>query len=150
MELKQRIEENIKKALKERDKERLSILRLLASEIKNKEIEKRGELQEEELVQVISKQVKKGKEAAEEFEKGKALNRAAQERAEVAILEEYLPSPLSSVELRKLVEEAIAKIGATSLKDLGQVMKIVMPQVKGRAEGAQVNALVREVLTSKS
>lgn len=144
----ERVREEMKRALKEGAKDRLSILRFALSALQNKEKELGRELKDEEAYQVLRALVKKGREAAEEFRKGNREDLAQKEEREVEVLESFLPKALSPEELEALVEEAIREVGATGPKDLGKVMKAVMPKVAGRAEGQVVNALVRKKLES--
>lgn len=144
----ERVREEMKRALKEGAKDRLSILRFALSALQNKEKELGRELKDEEAYQVLRALVKKGREAAEEFRKGNREDLAQKEEREVEVLESFLPKALSPEELEALVEEAIREVGATGPKDLGKVMKAVMPKVAGRAEGQAVNALVRKKLES--
>lgn len=146
----ERIREEMQRALKEGERERVSILRFALSALKNREKELGGELKDEEAYQVLRILVKRGKEAAEEFRKGKREDLAKKEEREVAILEAFLPKALEAEELERLVEEAIQEVQAQGPKDLGKVMKAVMPKVAGRAEGQVVNALVRKKLESLS
>jgi len=144
----ERVREEMKRALKEGAKERVSILRFALSALQNKEKELGRELKDEEAYQVLRTLVKKGREAAEEFRKGNREDLARKEEREVEVLEAFLPKALSEEELERLVEEAIQEVGAQGPKDLGKVMKAVMPKVAGRAEGQVVNALVRKKLES--
>lgn len=136
----------MKNALKSGDKHRLKVIRFLLSKVKNAEIDKGGELEEGEMLSLIQKEVKKMEEAAEEFRKGGSAERAEEELKEAEILKEYLPEPLSDEELEKIVDEVIESTGATSMKDMGTVMKQVMPVVSGRADGKKVNEIVRKKL----
>ncbi len=165
--LKQKIEEDFKKSLKEKEETEISILRLLKTAILNKEKEKRyklskekpeleeaelakeSQLTDEELIEVISSEVKKRKEASLEFEKGKRIDLAEREKKEMEILKKYLPEQLSEEKLKGLVKEAIAKTGATGPKDMGKVMAELMPKVKGKAEGGLVSEIVKELLAPK-
>lgn len=143
-----RIREEMKRALKEGAKDRLSILRFALSALQNKEKDLGRELKDEEAYQVLRALVKRGREAAEEFRRGKREDLAQKEEREVEVLESFLPRALSEGELEKIVDEAIHEVGAQGPKDLGKVMKAVMPKVAGRAEGQVVNALVRKKLES--
>ena len=120
---------------------------MINSLIKNAEIDKRGELTDDEIVQLLMKYAKQRREAIELYEKGGRQDLVEKEKAELAIVESYLPKQLSEEEIRELVREAIEAVGASSPKDLGKVMQYVMPKVKGRAEGSLVNKIVREELS---
>ena len=148
MGLKERLKEDMKAALKAKDKVKLSTIRMIQSLIKRREIEKRGELTDEEIVQLLMKYAKQRKESIELFQKGGRQDLVEKEKAELAVVESYLPKQMSEEEVRALVEEAIRESGATSPKDLGKVMKLVMPKVKGRADGSLVNRIAKELLSS--
>ncbi len=146
MGLKEKIQQDIKQAMKEKDQVRLSTLRLLMAEIQNREIDAGEELDEPEILSIVQKAAKQRKESIEQYKKGGREELAAKEEQELGILESYLPQQLSREELESIVREAIEKCGATSPKEMGKVMKEVMPKVKGRADGKEVNALVRAML----
>jgi uncharacterized protein YqeY len=143
------IERDLKDALKARDSLKVSVLRLILSSIKNKEIDKRGELSEEEFISVLHGQAKKRKEAIEAYEKGKRADLQNKEEEELKIIETYLPKALSEEELLTLVRDAISEAQAASPKDTGKVMKILMPKVKGRTDGKLVNQMVAKALGGK-
>ena len=147
MSLREKIPADIKNALREKNTLELSVLRMLQSSIRNKEIEKnKKELTDEEIISVITSEVKKSRDAAEEFEKVNRQDAADKEKAEIEILMKYMPRQMSEDEVRKEVIKAIAEAGATGTKDLGNVMKIIMPAVKGKADGSVVNKVVRREL----
>lgn len=146
MSLKQRIQEDMKKALKSGDKKRLKVIRYLLAQIKNAEIDKGAELSDEEVLKVISKEVKKIEEAAEEFRAGGSSSRADEELEDAEILKEYLPEPLSEKEIEELVDQVVKETGASSLKDMGSVMKILMQKTAGRADGKLISEIVRKRL----
>jgi len=147
MGLKERLLQDMKEALKAKDKVRLSTIRMINSLIKNAEIDKRGELTDEEIIQLLMKYAKQRREAIEMYEKGGRQDLVEKEKAELEIVESYLPKQLSEDEIRELVREAIEAVGASSPKDLGKVMQYVMPKVKGRADGSLVNKIAREELS---
>lgn len=147
MGLKQRISDDMKQALKAGKKDKVSALRMLLAELKNAEIDRSRELDDEEITQIVMKQVKKWEEAASGYEKAEQKQRALKERKDAELLREYLPEQLSEEELKSLLKQVIDEVGATSMRDMGKVMQTVMPKVKGRAEGSQVNALVKEMLS---
>ncbi len=149
MTLKEKINKDMKEALKTGDKIKLSTLRLLISEMKNVEIAKRKELDDEGILEVLARQVKKRKESIAEYEKAGREDLRDKERKEAEILQEYLPPQLTEEELKKVISEVIEELGATSLKDMGKVMALVMSKVKGRAEGKLVNDLVKEALSTE-
>ncbi|WP_456454906.1 GatB/YqeY domain-containing protein [Thermovibrio sp.] len=146
MGIKERLKEDMKEALKAKDKVRLSTIRMLQSLIKNAEIEKRGELSEEEVISLLMKYAKQRREAIELYEKGGRQDLVEKERRELEIVESYLPKQMDEEEIRELVKEAIKATGASSLKDMGKVMQYLMPKVKGRANGSTVSKIVKESL----
>ena len=144
--LKQRLSQEIKEALKAGEKVRLSALRLLSAAVKNREVELRREVSDDEFLEMVAREVKRRKEAAEAFEKGNRQDLVDRERDEQAILEVYLPAGLSDPEVEALVDEAISATGASEPGELGKVMAHVMAKAKGRVDGGKVNALVRSRL----
>ena len=144
----QALSEMVKEAMKSGDKVRLSVLRLLMSAMKNAEVAKMDALTETEALAVVAKESKKRAEAAADFEKGGRPDRAEAERAEAAILQEFLPEQLSEDDLAKLVDEAISETGATSPSDMGKVMKVLVPRVAGRADGKAVSEMVKQKLSA--
>lgn len=136
----------LKEAMKSSDEVRVRTLRLLISNVKNEEIEKGGQLTEEEFTEVVLREVKRRKEAIEMYEKAQRKDLADEERKELKVLEEFLPQQLSIDEIRSLAIEAIESVGASGPKDLGKVMSVLMPKLKGRADGKMVNKIVREFL----
>lgn len=180
MEFRQKIQEDLKTALKEKKELELSVLRLLNAAIINKEKEKRykktrptfpsenlggqgkekpemseeelekeSRLVDEEVIDVISSEVKKRKEAILGFEKGKRPELVKKEKKEIEILQMYLPEQLSEEEIKKLARQAIEKVGAKEIKDMGKVMSELTPKVKGRADGSLASKMVKELLVSE-
>lgn len=149
MSLKDKLNEDMKQAMKDKEagKLRLSVIRMVRATIKNVEIDRKKELSEEEVLDVLAKEVKMRRDAMEEFTKGNRLDLAQQLEQEIAILLLYLPQQLSEAEVRVLVTDAVAETQATTPKDMGKVMAALMPKVKGRADGKLVNTLVRELLS---
>ena len=141
-----RMEQDLKTAMLEHDAERRDALRLLLSSLRSAEKDLQRELSDDEELQVLQRERKRRIEAAEAFRAGGREEQAAQEEIELAILEEFMPAPLSEEELERIVDDAIAETGATNLRDMGRVMADVMPQVAGRADGSFVGQLVREKL----
>jgi uncharacterized protein YqeY len=148
MKLDERIQSEMNKALKEREELKVSLLRFLLAEVRNREIElnKRGKLTDEEIAQVIRTQVKKHQESIEAYRAGRREDLAKKEEAELQILNTYLPQSLTSPELEKIILETVKEIGAKGAKDFGKVMGAVMVKVKGRADGQEVAALVRKLI----
>ena len=146
MSLIERIEDELKDAMRDRDRERAAVLRLTLSSLRAAEKELQRPLSEDEELQVLQRERKRRIEAAEAFRAGGREEQAAREEDELAVIEEFMPEPLDEEELEQIVDDAIAETGATSLRDLGRVMADVMPQVSGRADGSAVSRLVREKL----
>jgi uncharacterized protein YqeY len=141
-----RIEAQLKEAMRARDALRVATLRLTLSSLRSAEKELQRPLKEDEELQVLQRERKRRAEAAEAFRVAGREEQADREEAELRVLEELLPPPLDEAELERIVDDAIAETGATSLRDLGRVMADVMPQVAGRADGSAVSQLVREKL----
>lgn len=133
-------------AMKARDEAAVSALRMLKSAIKYKEVDLKREVKDEDVVEVLSKQAKQRKESIEGFEKGGRAESAAKEKAELTLIEKYLPAALTDEELGKLVEEAVKSTGASGPKDMGKVMGALNPKVKGKADMGKVSALVKAKL----
>jgi uncharacterized protein len=140
------LEEELRTAMRERDAARRDALRLILSSLRSAEKDLQRPLSDDEELQVLQRERKRRIEAAEAFRSGGREEQAQAEDAELAILEEFMPEPLSEEELERIVDDAIAECGATSMRDLGRVMADVMPQVAGRADGSAVSQLVREKL----
>ena len=141
-----RIEDELKQAMRARDQERTDTLRMTLASLRSGEKELQRPLKEDEELQVLQRERKRRIEAAEAFRAGGREEQTAQEERELAVIEEFMPEPISEEELERIVDDAIAETGATSLRDLGRVMADVMPQVAGRADGSAVSQLVREKL----
>lgn len=146
MSLKERIDADYKTAMKVRDAVKVSVLRLLRSAIHNAEIDRQRALTDDEILGVIQSEIRKRRESIEAFQQGGRADLAEREQAELDILEAYLPQPLSRAELEALVRETIREVGALSVRDMGKVMAVLMPKVRGRADGREVNELVRQLL----
>lgn len=144
--LKARLSKEMKEALKAGEKVRLSALRLLSAAVKNREVELRREVNDDEFLEMVAREVKRRKEAAEAYEKANRQDLLDREREEQATLEAYLPAGLSDPEVEALIDDAIAATRASGPGDLGKVMSNVMARAKGRVDGAKVNALVRSRL----
>ena len=146
MSLRDELEGGLKQALKSGDRVAVSAIRLSLSEIKNAVIDKRRPLEDNEVVNILRSGVKKRQESIEMFGKGGRQDLIDKEAAEIKVLEGFLPAGLPAAELEALVAAAIAETGAASMKDIGKVMKCVLPRVAGRADGAEVNKLIRAKL----
>lgn len=140
------IGEEMRAAMKAGERTRVATLKLLMTAIKNAEVEKRGELAEDEAIGVVSREVKRREEAASEFRRGGREDRAATEEEESSILREWLPEQLSEGEIESLVDQAVTEIGATNPSEMGKVMSVLMPKVKGKADGKLVSDLVKKRL----
>ena len=149
MTIQEEIDADLKDAMRSRDAERLSVLRMVKSALTNAAIEKRGVtggLADSEAVGVIRKQVKQRRDSIESFEKGGRPELAAKERKEIEFLTEYLPQPLEEDEINQLVKDAIAEAGATSKAQMGAVMKIATEKAQGRVEGKKLSQAVQKAL----
>lgn len=146
MSIKKNLEEQMKEALKAKDSLKLQTLRFLLAQIKNKEIDLRRELADEEIFKVIQTLVKQRKESIEFSEKAGRADLVEKEKKELEILESYLPQMLSEEEIEAITNDVIKELGATGPKDFGKVMKAVMSKVSGRADGGKVNEIVKKRL----
>src|SRR5687767_9472875 len=141
-----KIEHDLKEAMRARDELRTGTLRLTLAALRSSEKELGRPLKDDEELQVLQRERKRRTEAAEAFRDAGREEQASQEERELDVIEEFMPEPLAEEELERIVDDAIAETGATSLRDLGRVMADVMPQVAGRADGSAVSQLVREKL----
>lgn len=137
---------DMKAAMKNKNKEKVAVIRMARAAIKDAAINERKDLSDDEVVEVLAKLVKQNKESLAGFEKAERPEQVAQLKREIEILEDYLPEQLSASELEDLVDETIAEVGAEDMSDMGQVMGAIMPKIKGKADGSEVNQLVREKL----
>ena len=148
MDLKKKIQEDLKKALKEGDTLKRSVLSMLKAEINNAEIaKKRKELNKNEILEVVMKEVKKRKDAILAYKQGGREDAAKSEQKEMEILEGYLPKKLTEEKLKKIIQEVLKRTGAKSESDFGKVMGVLMPKIKGQADGAAVSVLVKKELS---
>ena len=136
----------MRESMKSGDKLRVSTLKLLMSAIKNAQVAKRGDLTDDESIEVVSREFKKRQEAAQEYRNAGREDRASTEEAEAEILKEWMPQQLSSEEVQRLVDEAVNETGAATAAEMGKVMGVLMPKLKGRADGKLVSDLVRKKL----
>ena len=148
MSLKEQLETGLKEAMKSGNRVAVAAIRLSLSEIKNAVIDKRRPLEDNEVVNILRSGVKKRQESIEMFTKGNRPELAEKETAEIAVLERFRPAGMSAEELEALVAGAIAETGATSMKDIGRIMKAVLPKVAGRADGAEINKLIKARFTA--
>jgi len=147
MTLEERLLNEMKEAMKSGDKLRLSTIRMIRSAVKNREIEVRKTLDDEDIFKVIQGMVRKGDESVEQFQTGGRMDLVEKEKKEIEILKSYLPQPPSQEEVLKIIDETIQETQASSLKDLGKVMKAVMPKLGGKADGKLINQWVKERLS---
>lgn len=147
MALKERIMNDLKKAMKERNEVKVRTLRMVIASIKNWEVENTKEIDDDGMITVLTKEAKRRKEAIEEYRKAGREDLMRAEEEELKIIESYLPERMSEEEIKELVLKTIEEVKATSPKDLGKVMKVIMPKVKGRADGKLVNEMVRKILS---
>jgi uncharacterized protein len=141
-----RIEDELKAAMRARDQERTDTLRMTLASLRSAEKELQRPLKDDEELQVLQRERKRRTEAAEAFREGDRSTQAEKEERELAVIEEFMPEPMTEEDIERIIDDAIAETGATSLRDLGRVMADVMPQVSGRADGSMVSQLVREKL----
>jgi uncharacterized protein len=150
MSLKARIQEDVKTAMRAHERERLAALRLITAAIKQKEVDERIELDDEQVLAVLDKMVKQRRESLEQYEKAARDDLAAQERFELELIQTYLPEPLGEAELAELIRSTIARVGASSLRDMGAVMGALRGQVQGRADMKAVSEAVKLQLASRA
>jgi uncharacterized protein len=143
MSLKQQLTDAMKEAMKAKASERLSTIRLIRSAIKNREIDTREELDDQEVIAILGTLVKQRKESAQVYRDNQRPELAEKEEAELQILQEFLPEPLSEGELVALIDEIVSELGASSMRDMGPVMKLVGERALGRADGKQASQLVK-------
>jgi uncharacterized protein YqeY len=148
MSLSQRLNETMKEAMRAKDSLRLNTIRQIRTSVKNKEIDERRELDDQEIIGVISMLVKQRKESAQLYREGARPELAEKEEQELAVLQEFLPAQLGEEEIRSIIEEAVTETGAASMKDMGKVMKVVTGRTLGRADGRLVSELVKVRLSA--
>ncbi|HSM57727.1 MAG TPA: GatB/YqeY domain-containing protein [Candidatus Sulfomarinibacteraceae bacterium] len=146
MTLKEQLQDDVEKAMRSGDQQRRNVLRLMLAAIKQEEVDEGHSLNEEEVRAVLAKQAKQRRETIADAQRAGRREMAASERAELAIIKDYLPEQMDRDEIRALAREEIEAVGATGMKDMGQVMGRLMPRLKGRADGSVVSEVVRELL----
>jgi hypothetical protein len=144
--LKQRLVEDMKTAMKAGEKRRLGVIRLINAAIKQREVDERIELDDSQVLAVLDKMLKQRRDSITQYEAAKREDLAEQERYEIGVCQEYLPTALTADEIAALIEAAVVASGAVSLKDMGKVMALLKPQVQGRADVGAVSALVKQRL----
>lgn len=147
MALKARILDDVKTAMRAGERDRLAVLRLITAAIKQQEVDQREELDDAAVLAVLDKSAKQRRESIEQFEQAGREDLAEKERFELAIIQTYLPEPLSQEELTELIDQAIAEVNATGMQDMGRVMGQLQPQLRGRADMRAVSAQVRDRLS---
>jgi uncharacterized protein YqeY len=146
--LKERITDDMKAAMRAGEKDRLGVIRMITSAIKQREVDERITLDDSQVISVLEKMIKQRREAVVQFEAGQRADLVAKENAEISVLQGYLPQPLTAAELDALIAEAIASTGASSVKDMGKVMAVIKGKAQGRADMAQVGAKIKAKLGS--
>lgn len=146
MALKERITEDMKSAMRAGEKERLAAIRLALAAIKQREVDERITLDDGQVLAVLEKMIKQRREAITQFESGGRADLVAKETAEIAVLQGYMPTPLTEAEIDALIREAISATGAASIKDMGKVMAAVKPKAQGRADMSAVSARIKQKL----
>ena len=148
MSLKEKLQDDIKQAMRAKEETRLGTLRLLSAAIKRREIDERIQLDDAQVITAIEKLIKQGREAIEQFIKGGRQELADKELGEIAIWQAYLPAQLSESEIDKLIADAMTAVGASSIKDMGKVIGLLKPQLQGRADMGQVGVKVKAKLSA--
>lgn len=143
MSLKERIQQDMKDAMRAADKPQLATIRLMLAAIKQKEVDERKDLDDAEVTAVLDRMIKQRRESISQFEKAGRTDLVDQEKAELTVIQTYLPEPLSENELNALIDEAMSQTGAASIKDMGKVMALLKPRLQGRADMGAVSALIK-------
>jgi len=146
MALKEKLIEDLKSSMKDKDTIRKNTITMIRAAIKQKEVDERIQLDDDGIIEIISKQLKEKKNVIEDFKRGQRQDLVEQTEKEMEILLEYLPKQLSEEDIRRIVMETVKEVNASSMKDIGLVMKSVMPKLKGKADGSTVNKIVKEIL----
>lgn len=147
--LKQLIQDDMKAAMRARDSEKLGTIRLLLAAIKQREIDERTSLQDNQILAVIEKMIKQRHDACSQFAAGHREDLVKKETAEIEILQKYLPKPLSEAEIQEIIDKAMKITNAASMQDMGKVMAVIKPQIQGRADAGQVSARIKALLAEK-
>jgi len=146
MALKEKLIEDLKSSMKNKDTIRKNTITMIRAAIKQKEVDERIQLDDDGIIEIISKQLKEKKNVIDDFKRGQRQDLVEQTEKEMEILLEYLPKQLSEEDIRRIVMETVKEVNASSMKDIGLVMKSVMPKLKGKADGSTVNKIVKEIL----
>jgi len=147
MTLTARINDDVKTAMRSKDKDRLAVLRLITAAIKQIEVDQRITLNDDQVIAVLEKMLKQRKDSIEQFSKAGRDELVAQEAAEIEIIQQYLPEQLSEDEIRSLIDEAVSATGAASMKDMGKVMGLLKPKLAGRADMGLVSRIIKDQLS---
>ena len=147
MNLKDQLQKDMVAAMKAKDSERLNVIRLLRGMVRKMEIDQKKDLDDEDIIGIVNNAAKQRRDSIQAYKEGGRDDLASQEAAELAIIREYLPEAMGPDELEKLIVDVIAETGASTLKDIGKVMPKIMQQAKGRADGSQIQAIVRSKLS---
>ena len=145
--VKQRIQDDVKAAMRARDKERISTLRMILAAIKQKEIDENIELDDVQTLAVLDKMVKQHRDSIAQYQQGGRADLVDKETRELATVQSYLPTPLTDAEINELLQQAMQETGAKSIQDMGKVMAVLKPKVQGRADMGRISALVKQALT---
>ena len=145
--LKTRIQDDVKAAMKAKDKDRLVTLRLITAAIKQREVDDRAELNEEQVLAILEKMIKQRRDSIAQYESAGRQELADQEKSEIAIIETYMPEGLSEEEIAELITQAISETGAESMRDMGKVMGLLKPKMQGRADMGKVSGLIKQKLS---
>jgi uncharacterized protein YqeY len=145
--LKQRIQDDVKAAMKAKDKARLGTLRLITAAIKQREVDERAELDDSQVLSILDKMIKQRRDSVAQYESAGRQELADQEKSEIAIIEDYLPAGLSEDEIASMIESTIQELGAAGMQAMGKVMGKLKPQMQGRADMGKVSALVKQKLS---
>lgn len=148
MNLSQQLNDDMKQAMRAKDKFKLSVIRMILSSVKNEKIKKGSELNDSEVLDIVNRELKQRKDSLQEFEDAGRDDLADKIRKEIEIVSNYLPEQLTEEELKSIVTQTIQEVGASSKADMGKVMGALMPKVKGRADGKTVNQMVQELLNN--
>jgi len=146
LDLQQQLLEDQKKAMKAKEKQRLNVIRSLRSELRNAEIAQNRELSEEEMLEVLQREIKRRRESLADYERAERPSLLKELQEEIETLSSYLPPQLSEDEIREMVKQVISEMGVSSKREMGRVMGQIMPRVKGKADGSQVKKIVEEML----
>ena len=146
MSLKQQLTDAMKEAMRNKDKERLSAVRLILAEVKRIEVDERIEIDDERMLSLLDKMVKQRRDSIAQYESAGRMELAEVEIAEIAVIQDFLPAALTEAEIEELIQQAIADTGAESMRDMGKVMAVIKPKIQGRADAGAVSGLVKKAL----